>query len=799
MADLSDEEARKLGLDDAAEKPNYRASYNTPLSPADQAAFQAWTIGESARRGRDVTRDLEDYDLQGYWKDIGKKDASSQGHMTDVYKKPNHPTFSDQSKYHNTPAPWGGKFVGGKWDDTGYTPSPEMLAHTHNADELARYFKEAEPDMKLRLPADHSEVDPIALGLEEAPVQVKPPVRTPGFFETYGDRLLRAALPVPNSALDAVDALSRGMQKTGVRPSFALNRMPITGPAPQLANLDKAIAAAPAAGEEVKAEREAGGKESPWGAGAGNLTGMGLQLAANPLATGPISGLMRSAGPAAAVLSTFMPKVAANLLTKGAAGAGAGLIAQAATGHEPTPGGAAMGAAGMIAPGLTGAGTVLHGLLAPGLSSEQRATEALGGGVPAVMGGMSAVNNMAPELRNAANTNALRALGMKVGDIRKAGGLENALRVGGTALKEKLIHLFDKTEEIAPRALERRNQVGEQIAGNLDALNPSDPALQAQMTPQALASGVEADVLPGLRNTAAKRPLMSSAQGITEDIRALGDKPLSFSELNRQKAAYGDEAYKAANPFNPSPQASVLQDTYRSLNNQMENLGEQVSKAGGENTFAQWLANKARYGDLDKAYQSSAQASNRAISNRAVSPSDYLVGTGGGVSPKSIALGVLNKMLRERGSSTLAVGLDKAAQLAGKVPNPMRALTTPEPAAPVPPQPPTGPALGPQTASEAFPAPKPTGNPLVDKANALEYELLFEQLLKGKEPALSGHPPADPNGDFHPPLLKPSDLPPAVTPQTSGALEPLTPRLQLIRRLIGEEPLGPTVPNRRRN
>lgn len=140
--------------EDSVTRPqlDWSQQFNTPLSPADKVAYQAWLVSESARRRRDVTKDPQDYDLQGYWKDIGRADTTGQGHMTDTFKKPNHPTFSDESKYSGTLAPWGGSFQGGKWDDTGYTPSPDMLAHTHNPDDMQDYFDEAEPGMKLRLP-----------------------------------------------------------------------------------------------------------------------------------------------------------------------------------------------------------------------------------------------------------------------------------------------------------------------------------------------------------------------------------------------------------------------------------------------------------------------------------------------------------------------------------------------------------------------------------------------------------------------------------------------------------------------
>jgi hypothetical protein len=65
--------------------------YNTVLSDADEKGFQKW-------KAKNAPNDSgADYDLRGAYKDNMKR--ASNGHMGDKFKKPNHPTFSDQSKY----------------------------------------------------------------------------------------------------------------------------------------------------------------------------------------------------------------------------------------------------------------------------------------------------------------------------------------------------------------------------------------------------------------------------------------------------------------------------------------------------------------------------------------------------------------------------------------------------------------------------------------------------------------------------------------------------------------------------
>jgi hypothetical protein len=85
--------------------------YETPLSREEESRFQDW-------KQRYAPRDSgEDYDLRGAFK-AGVKPDPRSGHWPDTYKKPNHPTFSDQSKY-ALPG------MAGRWDGESYSPAPE--------------------------------------------------------------------------------------------------------------------------------------------------------------------------------------------------------------------------------------------------------------------------------------------------------------------------------------------------------------------------------------------------------------------------------------------------------------------------------------------------------------------------------------------------------------------------------------------------------------------------------------------------------------------------------------------------
>jgi len=67
-------------------------NFNTPLTPSEEKKFAAWKA---------INAPLDsgvDYDLRGAFKAGIKPDAET-GHWPDTFKKPNHPTFSNESQY----------------------------------------------------------------------------------------------------------------------------------------------------------------------------------------------------------------------------------------------------------------------------------------------------------------------------------------------------------------------------------------------------------------------------------------------------------------------------------------------------------------------------------------------------------------------------------------------------------------------------------------------------------------------------------------------------------------------------
>lgn len=124
---------------------HFRDNYNTKLSDEDEKAFQQWAA-QNPRLGS-----ADDYDARGFW--LEGAASAENGHGTDKWKKPNHPTFSTQSIYNGVQSPYGGVFEGGVWSEDGstYTPSSTMLKYTHPLDWLRNYMEKVEPGVLLNM------------------------------------------------------------------------------------------------------------------------------------------------------------------------------------------------------------------------------------------------------------------------------------------------------------------------------------------------------------------------------------------------------------------------------------------------------------------------------------------------------------------------------------------------------------------------------------------------------------------------------------------------------------------------
>jgi hypothetical protein len=119
--------------------------YNTKLSEADETKFQQWAAA-NPRLGNTY-----DYDARGFWQ--AGAGAADNGHGSDQWKKPNHPTFSTGSQYHGVDGFQGGQWAQSQDGSYSFAPSATNLQNL-SADEMKDYFQKVEPGNRLMLPDD---------------------------------------------------------------------------------------------------------------------------------------------------------------------------------------------------------------------------------------------------------------------------------------------------------------------------------------------------------------------------------------------------------------------------------------------------------------------------------------------------------------------------------------------------------------------------------------------------------------------------------------------------------------------
>ena len=97
----------------AEEGPDLTDQWNTKLEPAQEAAYQKWL-----KTMPKLAQNTWDYDMRGAFKAGVSPDPETQ-HFPDRFKKPNHPTFSNQSMYSFD------DHIGGTWEGEKFVPPGE--------------------------------------------------------------------------------------------------------------------------------------------------------------------------------------------------------------------------------------------------------------------------------------------------------------------------------------------------------------------------------------------------------------------------------------------------------------------------------------------------------------------------------------------------------------------------------------------------------------------------------------------------------------------------------------------------
>ena len=92
--------------------------FDTPLHPQEEVAFQQW-FANNKKLGNIHPQDMgQDYDMRGAFK-AGLQPGPDK-HWPDTFKKPNHPTFSDESIYSSLAGTKPGSWKGEQYIPFGY-------------------------------------------------------------------------------------------------------------------------------------------------------------------------------------------------------------------------------------------------------------------------------------------------------------------------------------------------------------------------------------------------------------------------------------------------------------------------------------------------------------------------------------------------------------------------------------------------------------------------------------------------------------------------------------------------------
>jgi len=124
---------------------DFTAMLNTPLPAEKSGGYPNWLQSLP----EDMDRTGRNYDLQGAY--LAGLSTADNGHLPDTFKKPNHPTFSNESKYSGKDFGTGGQWSQNPDKTWSFAVSPDQLKIS-DPRAIADYFKNNEPTGTLIMP-----------------------------------------------------------------------------------------------------------------------------------------------------------------------------------------------------------------------------------------------------------------------------------------------------------------------------------------------------------------------------------------------------------------------------------------------------------------------------------------------------------------------------------------------------------------------------------------------------------------------------------------------------------------------
>lgn len=260
-----------------AEQIDNSRAYSTALDKTQEAGFQKWKSTLPAR-----LQSENDYDLRGFYKNNPNWSPDSpDAHMTDEFKKPNHPTFSNESKYYNPST----ADMGGKWNGDVFLPN--NIANKNIQDERiggepfveTRPFKflNTGPDAAGQLKSEAAAVAPPSMG-QAISTGITTPVTdflntvTLGGYKTARNAIGNAISPQATAGANALESQYH-------------EAVPMAEPIAKAAGYMSPVGLPNMIGRSALTATEAAG-----GAIASRLPGLAERIAAKPVMSAAIKG-----------------------------------------------------------------------------------------------------------------------------------------------------------------------------------------------------------------------------------------------------------------------------------------------------------------------------------------------------------------------------------------------------------------------------------------------------------------------------------------------------------------------------
>lgn len=315
--------------------------------------------------------------------------------------------------------------------------------------------------------------------------------------------------------------------------------------------------------------------------------------------------------------------------------------------------GAGIGAAPLIAaapqtlPAQMGAGGVVAGLSSsnptdPMKLSGDVAGGVLGGGIGYGLGKVIAGSPQA--LKDEANQLAVKAAKGTAGQYAKLGP-EGQQALGASMLKNKLVPFGGTSKDILARSQALKQSSGEALGNALDQEGTAFGGKE-------LAEQARQQVIEPLSEGTTLSAPVKAAENIASNLE--NREVIPFSQLQQLKSNLGKEAY--------NPLGTVEKEGYapmeRFMNEHLENAVEQADLPALQQA-------KSQYTTAARAENLASKGASRGFANQGFGLGDKAAAGAGmmAAGPKGAVLGFVNKLVRERGQSAAAVGMDKLSSM----------------------------------------------------------------------------------------------------------------------------------------